>query len=281
MRRQVLRRPLGKVRRGVYASYRRATTGGRMLPTFLIIGAQKAGTTSLHQFLAEHPDVGRPATKEIHYFDHNAYRSLDWYRSHFPPRTRAAQVGEATPYYLFHPCCPERVRAAIPDVKLIVLLRDPVERAHSHHNHEVALGYEQLDFASALAREPERLAGEEARIRADPRYRSFAHQHYSYVARGMYAEQLERWYAHFPREQMFVLASETFFADPGSTLHAVQTWLGLASHTPPRLSPLNARTYDAMDSALRAQLRSAFAPDKVRLHELIDAELPWPGPTVC
>ncbi len=270
-----LRRPLGEVRRGSVMAYRHATSFERMLPTFLVIGAQKGGTTSVHEYLAEHPEVGRPATKEIHYFTHNSYRPLAWYRAHFPRVGQFTHTFESTPYTLFHPACPERVRAALPDAKLIVLLRNPVARAHSHFNHQVATGCEQLDFATAVAREDERLAGEEERVRTDPRYCSFAHQHYSYVARGMYARQLERWYAHFPAEQLLVLASEGLFADPARTLHRMQAWLGLCEHTPSMVMAHNARTYASMDPGVRAELHERFAEDSGQLRELTGVELPW------
>jgi hypothetical protein len=246
-----------------------------MLPTFLIIGTQKGGTTSLYELLAEHPDVGRAILKEVHYFDQNHHRPLTWYQAHFPRRGTARHTGEATPYYMFHPLCAERVHAALPDVKLIVLLRDPVDRAHSHHNHERALGYEELDFATAIAQEPTRLAGEEQRLAEDPNYRSFAHQHYSYLARGLYDQQLKRWYDRFPTDQILVLASEQFFTDPEATLHTVQSWLGLARHTPTTLTPRNARSYDPMDADLRARLAGHFTDDTAQLPSLTNTHLPW------
>jgi hypothetical protein len=250
-----------------------------MLPTFLIIGTQKGGTTSLYELLAEHPEVGRASLKEAHYFDQNHDRPISWYQAHFPRRGSARHTGEATPYYLFHPLCAERVHAALPKVKLIVLLRNPVDRAHSHHNHEHALGNEELDFVTAIAQEPERLAGEERRLAEDPTYQSFAHQHYSYVARGLYAEQLKRWYDRFPPDQILTLASEEFFADPEAILHRVQTWLELATHTPARLTPRNARSYDPMDPELRARLAGYFRADTAQLPRLTNTHLPWAQPT--
>jgi len=244
-----------------------------MLPTFLIIGAQKCGTTSLHEYLAEHPQVGRPSTKEIQYFTHNSYRPPAWYRAHFPRAGEFAHTFESTPYTLFHPACPGRVRALLPDVKLIVLLRDPVDRALSHYNHQVAGSFEALDFQTALAREGERLQGEEQRLRDDPRYRSFAYQHYSYVARGMYARQLGRWYALYDAEQLLVLRSEDLFADPPGTLHRIQAWLGLGEHTPSTLTARGARRYPPMDPGTRAQLRARFEQDAAELRALTGVEL--------
>jgi hypothetical protein len=230
----------------------------------------------LHEYLAEHPDTGTSAIKEVHYFSLNSYRPLDWYRAHFPRQGLHQHVFESSPYYLFHPCCPQRVRAIVPDVKLVVLLRDPIDRAQSHHNHECVLGFEMLDFAGALNQERRRLAGEEARLLADPRYHSFAHQHYSYVARGMYDEQLGRWLRLFPREQMLILTSEDLFAEPAYTLHRVQAWLGLAEHTPDRLVARGARSYPRITSDAHDELRNRFFPaSSARLLDLTGIQFPW------
>jgi hypothetical protein len=177
---------------------------------------------------------------------------------------------------MFHPCCPKRIRLALPDVKLIVILRDPAERAYSHHNHETSMGIERLDFATALAQEEERLAGEDERLLSSgPRSRSFPHQHQSYVSRGMYARQLERWYAEFPTEQILVITSEDMFAQPAATLHRVQRWLGLTEHTPAKFDAYNARTYSALDPAIRAELRARYGADTARLRELTGIDFPW------
>lgn len=208
----------------------------RMVPAFLIIGAQRAGTTSLYSYLTQHPDVVGALTKEIHFFDNGYQRGRSWYAAHFPPRRwvqlrrrgdGVAVTGEASPYYLFHPLAAERARQALPQAKLIVLLRDPVERAVSHYHHEVAKGFETLPFEVALHREPERLAGEHDRLVADPSYRSFAHQHFSYLSRGVYVDQLRAWRAHFPEEQMLVLNSDEFFAEPAVHHRRVLAFLGL------------------------------------------------------
>src|SRR5215470_750369 len=131
---------------------RRATASARALPDFLIIGAQKAGTTSLYAYLTAHRDVRPAGRKEVHYFDlgftAGAELGEGWYRSMFPLRARLAldgrrtgrpvRTGEASPYYLFHPAAPQRAAALVPEARLLVLVRDPVERAWSHYRHEVA-----------------------------------------------------------------------------------------------------------------------------------------------
>jgi hypothetical protein len=255
---------------------RRATASRRPLPSFLIVGAAKAGTTSLHEYLCEHPRVSTPLRKEIHYFDFSYGRGEPWYRAHFDrPRSAGEISGESTPYYLFHPLVPERVARDLPDVKLIVLLRDPIDRAFSQHNHEVSSGYETLPFGEACEREAERLRGEEERMRREPGYSSFSHQHNSYLARSRYAEQLERWYGHFDRDRFLVLGAEELFADPAATLARTQEFLGLDVELPGDLSPRNSRTYAPIDSETRTRLQAELEPHNQRLFELVGREFGW------
>lgn len=272
---EIGRRQLGRARRSGEHALRRASAGSRPLPGFLIVGAQKAGTTSLLDLLCQHPAVAAPVRKEVHFFDHEFARGPDWYRAHFP-RARAATVsGEATPYYLFHPLAPGRAAEVVPEARLIVLLRDPIDRAFSQHNHERVLGFEQLDFDAALAAEAARLAGEEERLVAEPGYRSFGHQHHSYLARGRYAGQLERWLECFPRERILVLSAEELFADPVATVAEAQDFLGLERLAPADTAAKNARSYAPIEPATRERLRAEFAADNARLYELVGREFGW------
>jgi hypothetical protein len=273
---EIGRRKLGGVRRSGEHALRRASVAGRPLPSFLIIGAQKAGTTSLHAYLCEHPRVVPPVTKEIHFFDHEFGRGLGWYRAHFPRTTDSALLsGEATPYYLFHPAVPDRAASSLPGCRLIVVLRNPIDRAFSHHNHERALGFEQLGFERAIEAETERLAGEEERLRAEPAYRSFAHQHHSYLSRGRYAGQLERWFERFDRDQVLILSAEDLFATPGGAVRDAQEFLGLEAEMPADLSAKNARAYTPIDAEMRATLREEFEPHNRHLYELVGRDFGW------
>jgi|1186.fasta_scaffold34843_2 hypothetical protein len=247
----------------------------RPLPDYLILGTQKGGTNSLHDWLCEHPRVRRPLAKEIHYFDNSFQRSLSWYRAHFPLCRPGELTGEASPYYLYHPYVPERVAASLPQARLIVLLRDPVDRAISHHNHERVQGFENLPLEEALAWEPERLRVAKDRLRRDRLEFVFDHGHASYVDRGRYAEQLERWWSHVARDRMLVLFSEDLFEHPVETLRQVQEFLGLEPHVPTDLSPRNARRYAKGDDAVRRALRETFAEDNARLSALLGRPLPW------
>ena len=264
----------------------RATAGLRVLPDALIIGAQRCGTTSLYKLLVDHPDVvAPPLGKGAHYFDVGFDRGERWYRGHFPTAIASGRTGplrrrltlEASPYYLFHPLVPGRVRELLPDVRLIAMLREPVARAWSQYHHEVARGYETVSFAEAIEQEPRRLAEDLERMRADPGFHGRHHQHHSYLARGRYAEQLERWYASVPREQVLVLSSERFFADPASSFAQVTEFLGLRPWDPGSYDARNSRSYDRMSVELQDRLREHFAEPNRRLAELTGLDFGWPA----
>ena len=259
---------------------RLATAGARRLPDFLVIGAQRAGSTSLFAQLCAHSGVAAPSHKEIHYFDLQSFRSLRWYRSHFPPAAaaRGRITGEASPYYLFHPAVPARVAEALPGVRLVAILRDPVARAYSQYQLSVRDGHEQLGFEEALTAEPDRLAGEEDRLRADRAYRSPSHRHHSYAARGAYAEQLRRWHQHVAPERLLVVSSEELFADPRPTAAAVLEFLGLDPAEVPPFPVRNQRPYPPMSDAARSLLEARFEQPNRELYELLGRDLGWSRP---
>lgn len=254
----------------------RARTGAvRMLPTFLIIGAQRSGTTSLHHYLTQHPQIGAPFRKEIHYFDVKPERPLDWYRTCFPLRRSVRHTVDSSPYYLFHPAVPERVHEVLPAVKLIVLLRNPVERTYSHYHHSCARGHEQLSFAQAIAQEDTRLEGEFERLLADPTARSSSFQRYSYVTRSIYTPQLERWYEYFSPEQLLILRSEDLFADPAGVVRGVHKWLGIEPQPLASATPMNSRQYTDLDPELAERLAARFAGDREALERLTGLTFDW------
>ena len=250
-----------------------------MIPGVLIVGAQRSGTTSLYRYLAEHPAVAPPVRKEIQYFTLNYGRGERWYRTHFPMARRSRVTFEATPYYLFHPAAPQRAAATVPDAKVIALLRDPRSRAFSHWQHNASSGLEHLGFEAALDAEAERLAGLDGRLLSDAGYRSDAHRLWSYTARGQYAEQLERWLDHYPREQLLVLRSEDLYTEPARAHGRVLEFIGL----PPL--PLDAyprytrrRSPAQMTATARQRLTAHFRPHNERLAALLGCDLWWDSP---
>jgi hypothetical protein len=264
--------------RRLHTSYRTLTGPLRGLPSILIIGTAKGGTTSLFNYLAEHPDIVPPLGKEMHYFDLYHARGERWYRGRFPYEFRLRKGGltlDASPYYLFHPLAPERAARLLPQAKLIALLRNPVERAFSHYHHEFRGGWETLSFAEAIEREPERLAGEEERLRADPRYSSYSHRTYSYLRRGRYIEQLRRWMEHFPRANLLVIQSEWLFRDPAGATGAVQQFLGLRPYQCPSYKTFLQGQYSKMDPELRRRLVAYFEPHNRELYEWLGEAYDW------
>jgi len=264
----------------------RLTSHSRMLPGFLIVGAQRCGTTSMYRTLSEHPAIVKAVLhKGVHYFDMAYDRKLSWYQAHFPLRAAGRKAGraagaeamtfESSPYYMFHPLAAGRIARDLPGVKLLVLLRDPVERAYSAHAHELGRGYETEPFARALGLEAERLAGEAERLVADPSYASHSHQHHAYRARGQYIEQLERLEACVGRDRIHVVDSGDFFTEPERVYDGVLEFLGLPDRGYPVFERHNARPRSALPEELRADLDAHFRPYDERLAEWLGEVPSW------
>lgn len=257
-------------------------------PDFVIAGAQRCGTTSLFQALSRHPAMMSNAlgAKGVHYFDTNYHQKAEWYLAHFPSRmgrdTHSEKVGhraiagEASPYYLYHPAVAERMAGIIPDTKIIVLLRDPVKRAISHHLHMVWEGHEPVkDIDKALDLEAERLEGVEQKLLEDPDLVSRPHQHYSYMARGHYATQLKRLFEHFDRQNVLVMTTEELIVDSESSLSRIQSFIGLEPDSTIELEKRNASSkYEPRPETLQ-RLSEEFAESNRQLENMLDIELPW------
>lgn len=271
-------RPL--VRR-LRSRYRTLTAPLRGLPSALIIGAQKSGTTSLYNYMVQHPKVVPPAGKEPEYFSLRYSRGERWYRGLFPfeYQLRGDNITlEASPDHLTHPKAPERAARLLPDAKLVALLRNPVDRAVSHFHFARHNGEETISsFAEAIEREPERLAGEEERLCTEPDYNySIDYRHHSYLRRGRYVGDLRRWVECYPRSRLLVLQSEWFFRDPAAATGAVQEFLGLQPYQAVTYRPFLQGSYDReMPPELRRRLVSYFEPYNRELYEWLGQEFDW------
>lgn len=257
----------------------RVTPAARLLPTFLIVGAKRSGSTSLFEYVSSHPGVAPcHVQKGTHYFDVNFGRGWRWFRSSFPLAVPGSGkiTGEASPYYMFHPLAPARIAAALPAARLVAVLRDPVIRAYSHYQYERRRGFEDLSLEQALDREQERLAGEAERMAAEPHYESFEHRHHAYLARGRYAEQLDELRRHFPAEQLLILQSEALFADPDAAISAVWRHLGLPPHALGAVEAFKAGSYDAIPAAARSRLTNYYAEPNERLYAQSGINFRWP-----
>jgi hypothetical protein len=270
------RRALHRVRRAGY----RLRPGPRELPTYFIVGAKRAGTTSLDEYLNAHPLVLRGLVeKGCRYYDVNYGRGPEWYRHQLLPvsevdrlerkRGQRPILGESSPYYAFHPEAPARIAKDVPDARLIFMLRDPVQRAWSHYRYEVARGFEELDWTEAFATEADRLAD------PDPATRDRNHRHFSYVARSRYAEQLDRLRASFDPEQILVIESEQLFADPAATMEVVFAHLSLDPVPMESYEKFKGQSASAVPAEAEALIRGAVADDVERLEDLLGRSPSW------
>ena len=277
--------------------YRMSTSQVRLLPDFIIIGTQRGGTTSLYYYLTEHPGIARALMKEVHFFDDNFREGLNWYRAQFPSslqkyyaeriRKEHFITGESSPYYLFYPPAPKRISALVPQAKLIVLLRNPVDRAYSHHWLVTLEENETLSFEEAIKCEGERMAGEHEKILANEHYSSFNHRHYSYLSRGIYVDQLKHWMNYYPKEQFLILKSEDLYKDTAAVFQQTLDFLGVPGEElhgnkefkqyrePNKKGYKNEEKPPEMDAKVREYLVAYFKPHNQRLYEFLGRDFGW------
>ncbi len=271
-------------------AYRLTTSWFRLMPDFIIIGAQKGGTTSLYNYLLDHPSIAPIYIKEPHFFDIYSHKGPLWYRSHFPTtlqkyyvkflQKRPFLTGEASPYYMPHPLAAARIAMTLPDVKLIMVLRNPIDRAYSQYQHQVRQpGVEPLSFTEAIDREEERLAGEEKKLLENSRYVSFNHRHYSYLTRGRYIDQITIWMKLFPKEQFLILKSEDLYSNPSEILKETFEFLKVPNvalkEQKEEYKQYNKAAYAKMDPATRQRLVEYFKPHNARLYEFLGRDFGW------
>lgn len=264
------------------------------MPDFLIIGAQRCGTSSLYRYLGSHPDIVPSVRKETEYFSNQFSEGEQWYRAHFALdarirlqrliRGRAPLVFEATPDYLFHPWTPIRVKECLPEARFLVLLREPADRAYSHYRHMRRLGFETLTFERAIAKEDERIASDLRALHENPSHRSRDALRFSYLARGRYAEQLDRWFVKFPRERFLFIDAVDLFNEPHSTLSNICDFLGVEQWVPNTLRnySLDQKSTSARSSPeaenqdqIIDDLRTQFTRSNQRLVQMTGKSFSW------
>ena len=253
----------------------RLTRYRERLPDFLCLGAQKSGTTTLHELLTRHPGVYLPPRKELQYFTLKSNQDPRWYSAHFQMANANQSCGEITPYYLFHPAAPRRIHTLLPDAKLIVLLRDPVERALSGYFHSVRHGFESLSLEEAFDCENNRLAGA-AEILFNPGGRHDSHQHHSYLSRSRYELQIGLYRQFFAPSQMLLIRSEDLFQNADFVWNRVLDFLGLPRCSLPSEVPCanpGAGELAFVDPHFRQQLRRQL--DATYRTLMIDHGIHW------
>lgn len=235
---------------------------------FIVVGAQKSGTSSLRDYLNLHPDIRMSYTKEPHYFDGWLYSSHPWsrywYEKDFYQGDHSKKIGEVTPILSYLAEAPQRIKSYNPDIKLIMLLRNPIDRAYSHWNMEIERGNEHLDFLSCIANEQERLASSGQKHK----------MYHSYVDRGHYAIQVKRLKGLFHDEQLMFIKYEDYVSRQESTIHEVLKFLELSvSAYPYESRTVHKRKYDRQITSLeKERLLDIYSADITQLELLLGWE---------
>jgi len=263
--------------------FRKATWRLRSLPDFIIIGAQKAGTTSLFRYLSQHSQLLPSFEKEVHFFDGGLNSNVDnyekgeaWYRAHFPIKKNQnahSKTFEASPLYIFNPLTPKRIFDLVPEVKIIALLRNPTERAISQYFREKRKGRESLPIIEALQEEEKRLES----VDNNKDYKNKNFRYYTYKRRGLYKQQIERFLNYFPMHQILALSSEKFFCEPDNALRQVFEFVGVdtgfkVKDLRPRAVGKNKRK---VDTDVYQYLNDYFAPHNQALYKLLGKSYEW------
>jgi len=282
-------------------SYRSITKNFRMFPNFIIAGAPRCGTTSLYAYLISHPCVLPAAKKETAFFNFAYNENVDWYRTFFPMISyknkqqkkyqKIMITGEATPGYLVNPLVPKRIAKSFPKMKIIVLLRNPIDRAYSHYHHNLSLGLETLSFEEALKKENERIDGWLERLAEEEE--KLSHQNFmsfilnlirikpdrlfifSYLLGGIYVKQLEYWMKSFPKEQFLILKSEELFSDPKGIFKQTQDFLEIPEFDIKKYGSHFSGEYSQMNESIRNYLREYFKPHNEKLYKFLGKDFEW------
>src|SRR5436309_9852378 len=236
---------------------------------FILAGAQKSGTTALHYFLSRHPEITMGDRQEMHFFDNEEIFSqpvdYELLHQHFPPMPASTIAGECTPIYIYWKPAIERIWKYNPKIRLLVILRNPVDRAFAHWNMQRFKGREPLDFFDAVREEQGRIAG------APP----VEARRFAYVDRGFYGRQLERLFKFFPREQVKVVKFEEFKEKQRETLASIFSFLGLEPLRSVRNKDRNVVPYKrVMNWEERVFLYNLFADDIAKVEHMLGWDCP-------
>ena len=248
----------------------------RVLPNVIVIGVVRSGTTSLYHYLAQHPSISKSAYDELGYFDSNYELGLNWYKSLFPTifekkkleqKNRKFITYDVTPFYIYNEKVPIRIKKIIPNSKLILILRNPVDRAYSNY----FITNQKKKFEDVIIEEKEIL--KTIKEKNGEEYYKFVHT--SLLARGFYAEQLKRWYKIFPENQIFIVKSEDFAVKTNKIMNKIFNFLELEDFDIIDDTKKNKIRYEPMKEETRKNLIEYFRPYNEKLYSIINRNLNW------
>lgn len=252
------------------------TANNRKLPDFFCVGAQKSGSSTLYWWLRQHPQLGMSFDKESKFLDRHFEKGKKWYRHQFPLTSSKKLAGDNTPYYLFHPLVPERAHSLCPEAKVIMILRNPINRAFSQYQMECRKGREvHGSFEEAIKGELERISKAKSDLLADPLGYHHTFENTSYLSRGIYMDQIAQWLKWYKRDQMLILTSEAFFNEPKKELEEVYDFLNIDQKLPDNFLSYNIANYEGMNQKTRHDLRAFFKVHNERLELFLGRQLNW------
>ena len=252
------------------------TASSRVLPDFIISGTVRSGTTSLYYNICEHPSVLPASYDEIGFFDSNYHLGINWYRSMFPTEKEMKQVkketnfaitGEDTPFYFWKKEAAERIFQDIPNSKIIIIFRNPVDRAYSNYNLGIRKKTESLSFEDAIDEEMNFLKTHSFRDAVDRRR--------SYLSKGLYENQIKIWLDNFPREQIHILCTEDMKKNPKESLLKIFQFLGIPNYTLKNPQKQKLAEYKKVDDKTREKLLTFYEPYNQKFFETIQEKFDW------
>ena len=273
-------------------SYRLLTNQLRVLPDFIIFGSGRAGTTSLYSYLIQHPHIIAAATDnsarvaDTHFFEYMTSNKTEWYKSHFPTNFYKSHLkrkhkqniitGEFTSTYIWHPLVPKRIFNLLPTIKLIAILRNPVERAYSSYQQQLQYGFIDLTFEDIIETEFRRieLSKTHANYKIDnPDFNNFVI--HNIVRHGIYADYLKNWYNIFPKEQILIVDANELNNQTEKTLENIFKFLHISNHKIQDLAKVNVGKYSPMNESTRQLLFDFYKPHNLRLYKLLGRTFDW------
>ena len=252
------------------------TASSRILPDFIINGTVRSGTTSLYYNICEHPSILSADYDEIGFFDSNYQLGINWYRSMFPTqkeiselkkKTGFAITGEDTPFYFWKKEAARRILNDLPNVKIISIFRNPIDRAYSNYNLSIRANTEKLSFEDAIE--------EEMRFLDEHSFRESVDRQRSYITKGFYEKQINFWFEIFPKKQIHILSTEDMKKNPQDTLKKIFRFLEIPEYTIENPHNQKAVKYEKMSEETRKLLCDFYKPHNEKFFQIIDKKFDW------